>query len=127
MKHYNDYEFPVRFGGESDVAMVHVVGSSGEEAPNHFDTAVLLFEGDGAYKVHCIYRKTDENVFIGEHYSLVKTFKSWADVYDDENKVLEASGEIINIYNSGCYTYLIEVINPEEGYGYDHGFKGIFW
>lgn len=102
-KTYRDFDREI-IGG-SDIAALTLTGCT----PDGVDCKMLKFGGDAAYKAYIV---DDADVEIGEHYTLVATFKSWVRIYDDYGMSWEYSKNdaTINIYRAGDYGCIIQIV-----------------
>lgn len=100
MKTYKDFE--KKFIGISDSAALIVAGCTG----GGLKAEVLKFLEDGSYYAYIV----DGTVEIPEHYDLKLTFTDYIRVYDDSEKTFEIDGKTINIYRSGSFGCIIQVL-----------------
>ena len=106
MKTYKDFE--KRHVGGSDIASLILVGCVASEG---LKTEPLKFGEDGSYSAYIINQSNGEQVDIGSHYRKVSTFNHWLKIYDDEGKTFSCDGKEINIYRSGEFGCIIQIIN----------------
>lgn len=104
MKSYKDYIQD--YIGSSDVAALTAIGFDGHEVA----AKVISFGGDDAYMAYIV----DENAAIGDHYSEVARFKSWAKIVDDSEMQKFYADEIV-IYRAGEYGCIIQLIGRQDG------------
>lgn len=83
-----------------------MVGCS-EETHTGLQAVVLSFVSDGAYSAYVV----DSDAEIGSHYSKVATFNSWMKIYDDDSMVCRFEGKKINIFRSGNFGCIVQVMN----------------
>lgn len=102
MKTYKDFE--KHFIGESDIATLIMAGCREDEG---VVTDTLHFGGDGAYSAYVV---TEEDATIGMHYKKIASFTHWLKIYDDRELTFKVSAKEINIYRSGDFGCIIQVI-----------------
>lgn len=102
MKTYKD--FSKKYIGCSDIAALVMVGCG----KGGVCAEMLRFGEDGDYDAYVV---TDADATIPEHYSKVASFSNWVKFYDDEELTFKAEGEEINVYRSGQYGCIIQVIS----------------
>ena len=105
MKSYKNYS--QEYIGSSDVAALTAIGFDGNEVA----AKVISFGGDDAYMAYIV----DENAAIGDHYSEVARFKSWAKIVDDSGIQKRFNADEIVIYRAGEYGYIIHLIGRQDG------------
>jgi hypothetical protein len=93
-------QFEKHIIGFSDIATLVMVGC--RKGADDLICEPLHFGMDGTYHAYIVDNfDDDEEVQIGEHYTLKATFNSWLKIYDDENLTFTASGSEISIYRAG--------------------------
>ena len=70
-------------------------------------TFSLNFGEDGCYRAYIV---EGEDVEIGSHYRKVASFNSWLRIYDDSEKTFDVAAKEINIYRSGAFGCVIQII-----------------
>lgn len=99
----NHYEYPLTYIGESDVSILTLVGNTQFGA-----TACPLHYGeDGAYTAYLV----DKDAEIPFCYKFTNSFVNWVRIFDDKELVKEIEGDHINIYRSGKFGTIIQVLN----------------
>lgn len=101
MVSYKDFE--KTYIGSSDIAALVVVGPT----EDGLKAEILRFGEDGDYSAYMVLQEAE----IGEHYSKVFSFSNWVKIYDDNELVCKISGDKINIYRSGMFGCIIQMIN----------------
>lgn len=96
MKDYHEYS--KKFIGSSDIASLIYRSWNG--------VGLIEFGEDGQYSAYIV----DGDAEIGEHYQKVAMATVWLDIYDDESRTIRFRGSKINIYRSGCFGIIIQVI-----------------
>lgn len=109
MKTYKDFD--KIYIGDSDIGSVILAGCREGEG---LVSEPLRFGEDGRYTAYLIKRASNEEVEIGSHYEKRASFRSWIRIYDDEELTYKAYAETINIYRSGDFGCIIELVNPDE-------------
>lgn len=105
MKSYKNYS--QEYIGSSDVAALTAIGFGGHEVA----AKVVSFGGDDAYMAYIV----DEDAAIGDHYSEVARFKSWAKIVDDSEIQQKYYADEIVIYRAGGYGCIIQLIGRQDG------------
>lgn len=100
MKDYHEY--PKQFIGSSDIASLLI------RTP--LECRVLDFGGDGEYSAYVV----DKDAEIGSHYQKIMTAKGWAWIYSDLARVCKFEGDEINIYRSGGYGCVVQILNFDD-------------
>ena len=80
---------------------------AGYRKGNGFVTEALTFGGDDSYDAYIV---DGEGVEIGKHYTKVASFNNWLKIYDDMGLSYKVDGGEINIYRSGMYGCIIQII-----------------
>jgi len=93
----NYKEFEKVYLGYSDIA--------GIVARSYDRVEIVRFGSDGSYKAYLC-----ENAEIGDHYKKVFEANDWVWFYDDHEKRLEVVGKTIEIWRSGEFGIIINVI-----------------
>jgi hypothetical protein len=101
MKNYKEFEQVII--GESDIAVLALVGCRGEEG---LVTELLYFGEDGIYRAYLV----DEEAEIGKHYTLKATFNHWLKIYDDDELAFKVYAKEIRIYRAGDFGCVIQII-----------------
>lgn len=106
MKSYKD--FPKISIGTSDISTLIMIGFT-----NKVYLMPLYFGHDGTYNAYLVKRKENETVEIGSHYTKIATFNYWLKIYDDQVCTFNEDAKEINIYRSGEFGCIIEVIEED--------------
>lgn len=112
MKKY--YEYKRECIGMSDIASLIMCGPEYDETEEYKDvTAKMLHFGvDSTYYAYIV----DEDAEIGAHYLKVASFRTWLNIYDDEELMFKTCGwdDIINVYRAGDYGCIIQIIKSKK-------------
>lgn len=114
MTSYKDFERV--YLGESDVAAITAVGinpNPEENSETSLLTKIIKFGEDGSYEAYLTHNNWDD-VEIGEHYSKVAEFKSWAKFYDDGICRLEIYADKVEVFRAGKTGCIIHADNLHE-------------
>lgn len=106
MKSYKDFK-KINIGS-SDISSLILVGPKKGES---LALREMNFGEDGDYEAYLV---DEEEVEIGDHYSLVESFDYWLRIYDDTSKTFDAYAKEIRVYRAAGYGCIIHVIGVKE-------------
>lgn len=103
MRSYRDCEKV--FIGASDSGFLVLVGVGEDFAKSE----LLDFGEDGSYMAYIVEQMDGDEVAIPDHYRMVRSFRDWLRVYDDEELVQNFMASKIRVWRAGEMGCIIEL------------------